>query len=405
MADGRGHLLHALPNPLFPNGSPNSQIASGLFLNSFVTQLIAAQPPSLSKTSALGSASQNIRGMYGQNHQQGHTSRMNGAPARQQPMPMLYNFQQQAAHGHQAHPQHHQAIQPDHGGHGASAGIMGHSAFSSGVLPNASPFSGSALQNGATSRGGQTQQINEHWAEQLRLHKEAERAHAAMTEQHQPHYYARLKAGENRGIGGAALSSGGAAPAVDGEDDRRRPWSLDKSNKRQDWHNLDMSGQGLRVLAPPLFHYEFLQELYIASNRLTYLPADIGRLRHLRLLEASNNLISELPPEIGMCTNLKSLLLFDNQIRDLPYEVGSLYLLEMLGIDGNPLNPSLKEEIMERGTKSLVNMLLEQAPGQYLGTLSMEDPTGCWLISRVYSAHAPHTEKTGRGARGRVSES
>ncbi|KAK4114838.1 hypothetical protein N656DRAFT_704784 [Canariomyces notabilis] len=362
MADGRGHLLHALPNPLFPNGSPNSQIASGLFLNSFfVTQLIAAQPPSLSKTPALGSASQNIRGMYGQNHQQGHT-RMNGAPARQQPMPMLYNFQQQAAHGHQAHPQHHQAIQPDHGGHGASTGIMGHSAFSSGVLPNASPFSGSALQNGATSRGGQTQQINEHWAEQLRLHKEAERAHAAMTEQHQPHYYARLKAGENRGIGGAALSSGGAAPAVDGEDDRRRPWSLDKSNKRQDWHNLDMSGQGLRVLAPPLFHYEFLQELYIASNRLTYLPADIGRLRHLRLLEASNNLISELPPEIGMCTNLKSLLLFDNQIRDLPYEVGSLYLLEMLGIDGNPLNPSLKEEIMERGTKSLVNMLLEQAP-------------------------------------------
>jgi CCR4-NOT transcription complex subunit 6 len=302
--------------------------------------------------------------MYGQNHQQGHNSRMNGAPGRQQAMPMLYNFQQQSAHPHQAHAQHHQGMQPDHGGHGSGAGIMGHSAFSSGVMQNASPFSGGNLQNGhgSTTRGGQAQQMTEHWAEQLRLHKESERAHATMTDQHQPHYYARLKAPENRGIGGAPLGSGGSGSAVDGEDDRRRPWSLDKSKKRQDWHNLDMSGQGLRVLAPALFGYEFLQELYIASNRLTYLPAEIGRLRHLRLLEASNNLISELPPEIGMCTNLKSLLLFDNQIRDLPFELGSLYLLDMLGIDGNPLNPSLKEEVMERGTKSLVNTLLEQAP-------------------------------------------
>jgi CCR4-NOT transcription complex subunit 6 len=185
-----------------------------------------------------------------------------------------------------------------------------------------------------------------------------------MTEQHQPHYYARLKAPENRGIGGAPLASGTAGPTVDGEDDRRRPWSIEKSNKRQDWYNLDMSGQGLRVLSPNLFAYGFLQELYIAANRLTYLPSEIGRLRHLRLLEASNNLISELPPEIGMCTNLRTLLLFDNQIRDLPFELGSLYLLEMLGIDGNPLNPHLKEVVMERGTKSLINELLEEAPSK-----------------------------------------
>jgi CCR4-NOT transcription complex subunit 6 len=360
MADGHRHLLHAFSNPLSSNGAPSDQIANGLFLNSLLTHLAAAQPPTHSKPPTHGSASQNTRGMYGQNHQQGHNSRINGAPGRQQAMPMLYNFQQQSAHPHQQHAQHHQGIQQDHGG----AGIMGHSAFSSGVLPNASPFSASNLQNGhgSTSRGGQPQQLTEHWVEQLRLHKEADRAHATMTEQHQPHFYARLKAAENRGIGGGALAGGDSGPSVDGEDDRRRPWSLEKTNKRQDWYNLDMSGQGLRVLAPPLFAYEFLQELYIASNRLTYLPAEIGRLRHLRHLDASNNLISELPPEIGMCTNLKSLYLFNNQIRDLPSEFGSLYLLDMLGIEGNPLDPSLKQEIMGGDTKSLVNKLLLKAP-------------------------------------------
>jgi CCR4-NOT transcription complex subunit 6 len=362
MADGQRHLLNAFSNPLSQNGASSDHIASGLFLNSLLTHLATSQPPSLSKNTAHGSASQNTRGMYGQNHQQGHNSRINGAPGRQQAMPMLYNFQQQSAHPHQAHAQHHQGIQQDHGG----ASIMGHSAYSSGVLPNASPFS-SNLQNGhaPNSRGGQAQQLTEHWAEQLRLHKEAERAHATMTEQHQPHFYARLKAAENRGIGGAALT-GETGPSADGEDDRRRPWSLEKTNKRQDWYNLDMSGQGLRVLAPPLFAYEFLQELYIASNRLTYLPAEIGKLRHLRHLDASNNLISELPPEVGMCTNLKSLYLFNNQIRDLPSELGSLYLLDMLGIEGNPLDPSQKQEIMAGDSKSLVNRLLLKAPGEHM---------------------------------------
>jgi len=187
-----------------------------------------------------------------------------------------------------------------------------------------------------------------------------------MIDQHQPHYYARLKAPENRGIGGSALTPGGSGPAADGDDDRRRPWNVEKTNKRQDWHNMDMSGQGLRVLSPALFKYEFLQELYLASNQLTRLPSDIGKLRHLRHLEASNNQISELPPEIGMCTNLKTLFLFDNQIHNLPHELGFLYHLEMLGIEGNPLMASLKQEIMDRGTKSLVNKLLDQAPGEQL---------------------------------------
>ncbi|KAK1756940.1 glucose-repressible alcohol dehydrogenase transcriptional effector [Echria macrotheca] len=363
MADGH-NLLQSFANQLPSAFNPGTSATSAHLLNTLLGRF-APEQPAASKSPAPTPKGNPSRGMYGQGHQQAHNSRLNGAPGRQQGMgPMLYNYQQQGGHPHQPHGQHHGSMQPDHTGHGAGAGLMGPSTFSSGVMSNASPFSGANLPNGhaTQTRGGQAQAVNEHWAEQLKLRKEAEKAHIIMTEQHQPHHFARMKAPENRGIGGATLTPGGSAPSADGEEDRRRPWSLEKANRRQDWYNLDMSGQGLRVLSPPLFRYDFLKELYIASNKLSYLPAEIGKLRNLTVLEASNNMISELPPEIGMCTGLKQLLLFDNQIRDLPYEVGSLHHLEMLGIEGNPLNPKLKEEIMERGTKSLVNMLREQAP-------------------------------------------
>ncbi|KFY03250.1 hypothetical protein O988_01601, partial [Pseudogymnoascus sp. VKM F-3808] len=59
------------------------------------------------------------------------------------------------------------------------------------------------------------------------------------------------------------------------------------------------------------------------------------------------NQLSDLPPELGMT---------------LPNELGSLYHLEMLGIEGNPLEVGLKREIMENGTKALVLHLRETAP-------------------------------------------
>ena len=238
-----------------------------------------------------------------------------------------------------------------------------HSSYSGGVMPNASPFA-SSLQNGhsSTTRGGQAQQINEHWADQLRLHKETERANTVMVEQHQPNFYARMKADQNKGVLGQTQPNNTEAEL----EDRRRPTAIVKSKNRQDWNNLDVSGQGLRALAPPMFAYKFLQELYIASNKLTTLPAAVGELRQLTHLNASYNQISELPPEIAMCTQLKELLLFNNNIRTFPSELGSLYMLEMLGVEGNPLDQELRQEIMERGTKSLISWLREQAPGMSL---------------------------------------
>lgn len=298
--------------------------------------------------------------MYSQNHQQGHSARLNGAG---RGMPgMLYNYQH-AQHQHPSQAQHHQGLQHDHG-MPSSNGLGHHSSFPSGMLSSSAQFN-SNLQNGhsSNSRGGPVPQ-NEMWQEQLRLHKESERAHSAMTDQQQPHYYARLKASENKGIGGPPPSSGKAQADGDGDPaDRRRPWDVDNETNRQDWHNMDMSGQGLRNLAPELFRYQFLNELYIASNKLSRLPKHIGDLRQLRHLDVSYNQLTEIPSELGMCTFLKQLLLFNNNIQELPFELGSLHMLEVLGIEGNPLEPNLKQEIMEKGTKSLINAFRESAPG------------------------------------------
>ena len=276
----------------------------------------------------------------------------------------MYQFSHQNTH-QQQHTQHHPTLQQDHNGHSINGGVLGHhSTYSSGVLSNSTPsFAPTGLQNGhtATTRGGQAQQINEHWGEQMRLHKEAERAHTSMTSGAAPHHYARTRAGENK------VS---AVPALAQEDngERTRISNTEDSYivqyaKRQDWNNLDMSGQGLRNLTAPLFAYEFLRELYLASNHLTELPSSIGNLRHLSTLDISHNDLRTLPPELGMCVFLKNLLFFDNNIEHLPAELGSLYQLEMLGIEGNPLDQDTRSEVMEKGTRSLIHKLRENAPG------------------------------------------
>ena len=138
---------------------------------------------------------------------------------------------------------------------------------------------------------------------------------------------------ENRGIASSAAVVNVPTSTVQaGEtEERRRPSNMDGAITRQDWHGMDLSGQGLRVLAAPLFNYTFLIELYMASNKINQLPAAVGQLRRLRHLDASNNQLMELPAELGMCVYLKNLSVFHNNIPTLPSELGSLYQLEMLG--------------------------------------------------------------------------
>lgn len=132
------------------------------------------------------------------------------------------------------------------------------------------------------------------------------------------------------------------------------------------WNTLDMGGVQIKNIPPNsgLFTFTFLTTLYLNHNNLTTIPPEITRLRHLELLDLSGNSLLKVPPEIGMLTSLKELYLFDNHLTTLPAELGTLHQLQTLGIEGNPMDMSLKHMVQEQGTPALIAYLRDscQAP-------------------------------------------
>ncbi|KAI5963654.1 CCR4 [Candida pseudojiufengensis] len=133
-----------------------------------------------------------------------------------------------------------------------------------------------------------------------------------------------------------------------------------KTQGRQLWCQLDLSGQGLVSISPKLFHYDFLESLYLNNNKITQIPSEISKLRSLRTLDLSHNRISELPYELGLCFNLRYLYLFDNNIKNFPTSFGNLIELLFLGVEGNPLDGNVANIIAEKGTKELIAAIRDQ---------------------------------------------
>ncbi|KAI0217358.1 Glucose-repressible alcohol dehydrogenase transcriptional effector [Massospora cicadina] len=125
----------------------------------------------------------------------------------------------------------------------------------------------------------------------------------------------------------------------------------------EQWTILDMTGMRLKSLCPQLFQYTFLTVLHLAHNHLTYIPPEISQLRALTKLDLSANAINMLPPELGLLVNLKELLLFDNSIVHLPGGLGTLYRLETLGLEGNPINETIKTKLHKEGTAGVISFL------------------------------------------------
>lgn len=152
--------------------------------------------------------------------------------------------------------------------------------------------------------------------------------------------------------------------AQDLEDDQNEEEKriLSKTNGKQLWCQLDLTGQGLVNISPKLFQYDFLESLYLSNNKLTSVPPIISELKGLRTLDLSNNRISELPSELGLCFNLRYLFLFNNNIKSLPNEFSNLIELLFLGIEGNPIDLKYANIIAEKGTKALIAYLRDLIP-------------------------------------------
>ncbi|EJD52827.1 glucose-repressible alcohol dehydrogenase transcriptional effector [Auricularia subglabra TFB-10046 SS5] len=141
---------------------------------------------------------------------------------------------------------------------------------------------------------------------------------------------------------------------------RPRPTAVVKHTST--WTTLDMGGIRLKNVAPALFSYSFLTTLYLNHNQLTAVPPEISRLRALTVLDLTGNQLVAVPPELGLIASLKELYLFDNHISTLPPEFGSLHQLEMLGVEGNPLDQTLKAIIQKDGTPALIAYLRDSGP-------------------------------------------
>ncbi|KAL7281524.1 hypothetical protein ACG7TL_004840 [Trametes sanguinea] len=130
------------------------------------------------------------------------------------------------------------------------------------------------------------------------------------------------------------------------------------------WQSLDMGGVGIKNIPKTsgLFAFTFLTNLYLNHNALQSIPPEISKLSHLELLDLSGNALTSIPPELGMLTSLKELYLFDNQLNTLPPQLGTLHQLQTLGIEGNPIEPSLKLIVQKEGTPALVSYLRDSCP-------------------------------------------
>ena len=103
-----------------------------------------------------------------------------------------------------------------------------------------------------------------------------------------------------------------------------------------DWHGVTTDDEG-RVT-----------RLMLSSNNLVgTIPADLGSLSELNLLELyGNNLSGTIPTELGSLSNLEALGLNINQLSgEIPVELGSLSNLEALGLSNNQLTGPIPAEL------------------------------------------------------------
>ena len=79
------------------------------------------------------------------------------------------------------------------------------------------------------------------------------------------------------------------------------------------------------------------RELDLSGRGITELPAAIGMLTQLEVLNLADNKLSSLPNELSACVSLRTLFFLNNQFSEIPMVVGRLPSLFMLSFKSNRL--------------------------------------------------------------------
>ncbi|MEL6853239.1 MAG: WG repeat-containing protein, partial [Bacteroidota bacterium] len=101
---------------------------------------------------------------------------------------------------------------------------------------------------------------------------------------------------------------------------------------------VDLSSNQLKQLPPEVGNLNSITKLDLRSNRLSQLPPEVGNLNSLTELDLSYNRLKQLPPEVGNLNSITELNLNSNQLNQLPPEIGNLNSLNELRLEGNVLS-------------------------------------------------------------------
>lgn len=100
-------------------------------------------------------------------------------------------------------------------------------------------------------------------------------------------------------------------------------------------YKLDLYYQKMTELPASIGKLKNLTWLRLGGNKLTSLPDEIGKLTQLRVLNLERNNLSSLPESIGKLGKLKTLILEDNQLSSLPGSMSKLSSLDKLNLRDN----------------------------------------------------------------------
>jgi Leucine-rich repeat (LRR) protein len=102
--------------------------------------------------------------------------------------------------------------------------------------------------------------------------------------------------------------------------------------------HIEINNNYVSSLPMSLFALEMLETLDVSFNRMLQLPAAIGDLAHLKLLNLDGNLLSSLPDSIGYLLRLKLLSVSSNRVFELPNTLPACTSLTCLRLNENVLS-------------------------------------------------------------------